>query len=201
MPEELEEINEEEQLEQIKELFAKLVISRKVKVDISLDLSEIEDKLKQDIAEAKDLKKKDGTVDLKQVKMTLVKNAIAIEKLKEENKLAQKYEQLEEYLVDLANSVYNDDIIETYLNKLDLVNDNKEEIDEIKDVYAATLSSDTIKAVDKLAKIVEKEYLAIEKAKLDDTNGKSTKEKDKTKSIDIDLLVMELAKKLNVKIK
>ena len=91
MPEELEEINEEEQLEQIKELFAKLVISRKVKVDISLDLSEIEDKLKQDIAEAKDLKKKDGTVDLKQVKMTLVKNAIAIEKLKEENKLAQKY--------------------------------------------------------------------------------------------------------------
>ncbi len=201
MPEELEEINEEEQLEQIKELFAKLVISRKVKVDISLDLSEIEDKLKQDIAEAKDLKKKDGTVDLKQVKMTLVKNAIAIEKLKEENKLAQKYEQLEEYLVDLANSVYNDDIVETYLNKLDLVNDNKEEIDEIKDVYAATLSSDTIKAVDKLAKIVEKEYLAIEKAKLDDTNGKSTKEKDKTKSIDIDLLVMELAKKLNVKIK
>ena len=201
MPEELEEINEEEQLEQIKELFAKLVISRKVKVDISLDLSEIEDKLKQDIAEAKDIKKKDGTVDLKQVKMTLVKNAIAIEKLKEENKLAQKYEQLEEYLVDLANSVYNDDIVETYLNKLDLVNDNKEEIDEIKDVYAATLSSDTIKAVDKLAKIVEKEYLAIEKAKLDDTNGKSTKEKDKTKSIDIDLLVMELAKKLNVKIK
>lgn len=201
MSDELNEISEEEQLEQIKELFSKLVLSRKVKVDISLDLSEIEDKLKQDIAEAKDLKKKDGTIDLKQVKMALVKNAIAIEKLKEENKLAQKYEQLEEYLTDLANSVYNDDIVETYLNKLDLVNDNKQEIDEIKDVYSATLSSDTIKAVDKLAKIVEKEYLAIEKAKLDDTNGKKTKEKDKTKSIDIDLLVMELAKKLNVKIK
>lgn len=200
MEEELE-LNEEEKLETIKELFGKLIVSRKSKVDIQLDLMDVEGKLKQDVAEAKDYKNKDGSVNLKEVKMSLLKDAIAIQKLNEINKLQKKYDLLEEYLTDLGNQKYNDGIIDTYLNKLSSMEDNKIDIDEIKDSYTGLLAKDEIKAIDKISKIVEKEYLLTEKAKIDEANGKKTKTKDASKSLDIDALVLELAKKLNIKIK
>lgn len=197
-----EELSEEKKLELIKELLDKLIITRKTKVDISLDLKTIEDNLKQDIAEVKNYKKKDGTVDVKEVKLALVKDGIAIEKLAQENKLQKKYDLLEEYITDIRNGSYNEDIIDTYLLKLNLVEDNKSEISEIKDTYTGVLDSDTIKAVDKLTKIIEKEYLIAEKSKLDEANGVKTKSKGSSSTnFDIDALVRELAAKLNIKIK
>lgn len=194
-------LNEEEKLELIKELFGKLIVSRKAKVDIKLDLLDVEDKLKQDVAEVKNYKNKDGTPNPKEVKMALLKDAIGVAKLKEINKLEKKYDILEEYIVDLTNSSYNDGIVDTYINKLSSMEDNKIDIDEIKNSYTGILESDEIKAIDKISKIVEKEYLEIEKAKIDEANGKKTKPKNNGKTLDIDALVLELAKKLNIKIK
>lgn len=192
------DLNNAEQLETIKECLERLIVSRKAGVDLSMDLKEIESNLKIDVAEVKNYKKTDGTNDLKKIKMGLLKDAIAIKKLEQENKLKSKFDLLEEYLSDLDSNAYNADIIDTYINKIEIIADNKLDVKDIKDNYTGTLDSDVIKAIDKLSKVVEKEYLEFEKSKLDDASGKKTK--SKTVNSTIDELVLILAKKLGIKI-
>lgn len=185
-----------EDMEKIKICFNEMVINRKSSVDLSLDVKEIETNLKTDVAEVKNYKKGDGTTDITQVKAPLLKEAIAIVQIAKENKLQDKADTLDEYIDDIKNNKYNKDIIETYVNKLNILTENKATLKDIKDSYGGIIDKDILKALDKITKLIEKDYLQSEKEKLDEKAGKKKKTKSKTSSVDT--IALELMKKLGI---
>ena len=156
----------EEDLETIKICFNEMVKNRKSNVDLSLDIKEIENNLKIDVAEVKNYKKKDGTTDAAQVKSNILKEAITVVQESKKSQLQDKADLLEEYVDDIKDEKYNNDIIETYVNKANVLTDVKAEYKEITKSYTGLLDKDTIKALDKISKLVQKDYLREQKDKL-----------------------------------
>ena len=187
----------QEDLEKIKICFNEMVKNRKSNVDLSLDIKEIENNLKIDVAEVKNYKKKDGTTDAAQVKSNILKEAITVVQESKKSQLQDKADLLEEYVDDIKNEKYNNDIIETYVNKANVLTDVKAEYKEITKSYTGLLDKDTIKALDKISKLVQKDYLREQKEKLEDKSGKKKSKKQPSVS-GVDTLALELMKKLGI---
>lgn len=187
----------QEDLEKIKICFNEMVKNRKSSVDLSLDIKEIENNLKIDVAEVKNYKKKDGTTDAAQVKSNILKEAITVVQESKKSQLQDKADLLEEYVDDIKNEKYNNDIIDTYVNKANVLTDVKAEYKEITKSYTGLLDKDTIKALDKISKLVQKDYLREQKEKLEDKSGKKKSKKQPSVS-GVDTLALELMKKLGI---
>ncbi len=187
----------QEDLEKIKICFNEMVKNRKSNVDLSLDIKEIENNLKIDVAEVKNYKKKDGTTDAAQVKSNILKEAITVVQESKKSQLQDKADLLEEYVDDIKNEKYNNDIIDTYVNKANVLTDVKAEYKEITKSYTGLLDKDTIKALDKISKLVQKDYLREQKEKLEDKSGKKKSKKQPSVS-GVDTLALELMKKLGI---
>ena len=187
----------QEDYEKIKICFNEMVKNRKSNVDLSLDIKEIENNLKIDVAEVKNYKKKDGTTDAAQVKSNILKEAITVVQESKKSQLQDKADLLEEYVDDIKNEKYNNDIIETYVNKANVLTDVKAEYKEITKSYTGLLDKDTIKALDKISKLVQKDYLREQKEKLEDKSGKKKSKKQPSVS-GVDTLALELMKKLGI---
>ena len=183
--------------EKIKICFGEMVKNKKSSVDLTLDIKEIENNLKIDVAEVKNYKKGDGTTDTKQVKTNILKEAIEVVQASKKSKLQEKADLLEEYVDDIKGEKYNNDIIDTYVNKSNVLTDTKAEYKEIMDSYTGLLDKDIVKALDKISKMVEKDYLIEQKEKLNEKEGKK-KSKKSPKISEIDSIAFALMQKLGI---
>lgn len=192
----MEELTNED-YEKIKICFGEMVKNKKSFVDLTLDIKEIENNLKIDVAEVKNYKKGDGTTDTKQVKTNILKEAIEVVQASKKSKLQEKADLLEEYVDDIKGEKYNNDIIDTYVNKSNVLTDTKAEYKEIMDSYTGLLDKDIVKALDKISKMVEKDYLREQKEKLNEKEGKK-KSKKSPKISEIDSIALALMQKLGI---
>lgn len=192
----MEELTNED-YEKIKICFGEMVKNKKSSVDLTLDIKEIENNLKIDVAEVKNYKKGDGTTDTKQVKTNVLKEAIEVVQASKKSKLQEKADLLEEYVDDIKGEKYNNDIIDTYVNKSNVLTDTKAEYKEIMDSYTGLLDKDIVKALDKISKMVEKDYLIEQKEKLNEKEGKK-KSKKSPKISEIDSIAFALMQKLGI---
>ena len=88
----MEELTNED-YEKIKICFGEMVKNKKSSVDLTLDIKEIENNLKIDVAEVKNYKKGDGTTDTKQVKTNILKEAIEVVQASKKSKLQEKADE------------------------------------------------------------------------------------------------------------
>jgi hypothetical protein len=179
-----------------RELFSALVSMKKEVIDRTYDNKTLEEDLKYGYASDKDFRKKDDTVDTAMVKADTMKTAIGISYLGKKNKIAEKYDTLEEYISDVNSGVFDKAKVKSFVNNEEEIVGLKTQIKDTRDSKTGILEKDEIKAIEALAAIVAKSY----KQKVDDewkeSQGKEVTVKADTSALDE--LIIKLAKELGV---
>ena len=186
-----------ENIEAIKEMYTRLYSLEKEKIDNQYELKTLEEDIKYEYAGEKDFRKKDGAIDVAKVKGALVKDAIKIALLEEQNRLEEKYNLLCEYIDDIENGVFDEERVKSYVSRLEELDNIKSDYKLTKDEYTGVLDKDVIKGVEKLVKHMSKKYKNIVDAEWKESMGKTVTHKE----VEDDKIIEELAKALNIDIK
>lgn len=137
--------------EQLKKAYDALKGSKEATMIADMDRKSSEQRLKEEFASAKQYFKKDGTtLDLAKVKMGTLKKAIEVKETGD-NKLEQELELQEEYLTDMKNGTIPKGIVDSYVGKLRLVKEQKDNEKDVKENLKTTIDSDIVEALAILA--------------------------------------------------
>ena len=178
--------------EQLSESHKRLKLALMAELTASMDLKEMEQKLKDEIVQENQYYKKDNTTpDYAKVKMPLLKQAIEIVENEGKNKLADQLDLLDIYISDIKSKRISPAAINGYLRKLKMIAEAKENIKDIKENMKSELNSDVVEALMMLAKI----DVGIEKERMEAEGGASSKpKKDKSE-------IVELIQKIKAKLR
>lgn len=180
-------LTQEEQNE-LKSLYMKLNNLYKEKAELEVLKKSREDKLKDEVASACEIKNKQGEIQRSKVKMPLV-NAILDELYRDKpNKEEIKADTMDTYRQAIKNKEVNEDCIKSYISSDESI---KENTDFIKEVYkeSSILSKEILDALNAVLKEEFKIYLNAELVK----SGYEVKEEKDNSEI---LELKEMIKKL-----
>lgn len=139
----------------------------------TMDKKSSEKRLKEEFASAKQYFKKDGvTLDLSKIKMGTLNKAIEVKETGI-NKLEEELSLQEEYLTDMKNGTITKGFVDTYVNKIKLVKEQKENTKDIKENLKTTIDADIVEALF----LVASEDVAVEKERLEGDEAKPKKNK------------------------
>lgn len=176
---------------QLSESHKRLKLALMAELTASMDLKEMEQKLKDEIIQENQFYKKDNvTPDYAKVKMTLLKQAIEIVENEGKNKLADQLDLLDVYISDIKSKRISPAAIDGYLRKSKMIAEAKEYIKDIKENMKSELNGDVVDALMVLAKI----DVGIEKERREAESGSSAKPK-KDRS-EIAELIQQIKEKL-----
>jgi hypothetical protein len=166
--------------EALKQGYKSLLDAKEAVLIVEMDKKEAEFKLKEEAAEAKGFLKKDGvTLDLAKIKIALLKNAIEINEGLP-NKLQENLDIQEEYIADLKNNIIKKPFVDSYVAKLNLAKEVKNDEKDVKEEMKTVLDSDIVETLNILAN----KEIEIQKQKMMEDDGKEVK----TKKDDSELL-------------
>jgi len=165
-------------IEQIENVYNRFLSVRKEGLEAENNRKEIEKELREQMASAKQLYKKDNTPDIGKIKLPLVKEAMKVFLFEEPNKLEEKLETMEEYISDFKNDETLKEKAEQLGISMAEEKSIKEGSKEIKDEYTGVFDKDLLNALDDIAKETIKQIKDEEKS-----GETSTTDKDDLKHI------------------
>jgi len=143
---------------ELKELYESLYVELKSQIDIKENLKEKELAVKEDYALALGYLKKSNEPDISKIQSSSFKSAIELYTGRtDKNKLEEALSNQEEYIKDMKNELITKDNIIRITSALDLIEENKENIKEIKKDATGIFDKTIIKAIEDIVKIQLKE--------------------------------------------
>lgn len=149
---------DENQKQEAKEIYERLLNVYKEKADFEMLKKERESRLKDELASVLDIRNKDGVALANKIKMPLVLAVIDELIYEKENKKEIEYDTMVSYKEAIKNNKVNETVVGDYTFVLDELDALKQ---SIKDIFSdsSLLDKDMLKAIDEIAKAKFKDIL------------------------------------------
>ena len=163
--------------QEAKELFESLKVLYSDKVDLEIAMKERENALKEEFADACDIKDKKGEIKPNKVKTPLMVQAIIdVKEEAEANKYELQVDEIDRYKTAIRNKSVSSGNIDAYLS-------NKEDMETLKANIKETIAETTLlskEVLDGILELGKQAYAEIKAQKFEDAGFKapSTKSKD-----------------------
>lgn len=149
---------DENQKQEAKEIYDRLMQIYKEKVDFEMLKKERETRLKDELANALDIRNKDGIVLANKIKIPLVLAVIDELIYEKENRKESEYDTMESYKNAIKTKKVSEVVVSDYAYILDELDGLKQSVKEIFS-DSSLLDKDMLKAIDEIAKAKFKEIM------------------------------------------
>lgn len=149
---------DENQKQEAKEIFDRLMQVYKEKADFEMLKKERETRLKDELASVLDIRNKDGVALANKIKMPLVLAVIDELIYEKENKKDTEYDTMESYRNAIKTQKVSEAVVSDYTYVLDELDGLKQ---SVKDIFSdsSLLDKDMLKAIDEIAKAKFKDIM------------------------------------------
>lgn len=178
------------QIVEANELYKRLVNIYSDKADMEALKKQREDRIKEELAGACDIKNKDGEIQPSRVKMPLVLALLAELYRDKDNSKEIEYEVMQSYRKAIKNREIDEKLLDGFLFCIDEINASR---NYVKDAFKDTslLDKDTLKALDELAR---EKYLEMKTEKLEEAGYEQRKPKDNSEIDELKNSLVEILK-------
>lgn len=198
--------SEESNIEFLEKAYKGLKELKKEKIELEYMLKQNELDIKHGYASSKDFRKKDGEIDIKMVKSDLLKLAIKLSQVEDddvENPLETKLDTLIEYIQDIKDNVIDKELVDSFVQKQVSLKELKDDIKDFKGENAGLILKEENIAIDIITEIEIENFKEEKEKEFRKSNGladKKPKKSKEDKEIEIETVIKEVANRLGVQL-